>query len=241
MQVSAKDIKNHRNDCSEFYSRFISMRFSAYISAFCINHKVTPNQITAMMLYSVLVCLLFLMSSNYMHHIIGAFLLFSINIFDTSDGEVARYTNKTSNLGIYYDKLFQLVVDLMVFAVVAYNQYLYFGDLLHVIPSVIFIFFYMVDSYFKEFFALLQKESEETDIKNIKLQVSYERKDKLQFFLHITSSNTGFFHLYWVFLLIDYILDTSYIFQFSFIMYLMLLQIVKTVIRQYKIIKILQD
>lgn len=99
----------------------------------------------------------------------------------------------------------------------------------------------MVDSYFKEFFALLQKESEETDIKNIKLQVSYERKDKLQFFLHITSSNTGFFHLYWVFLLIDYILDTSYIFQFSFIMYLMLLQIVKTVIRQYKIIKILQD
>ena len=237
MKVTAKDIKEHRTKCTEFYSRVISMKLSHYLSAFCIRNNISPNTVTAMMLPATFICVILLLQENFVLQITGAFLLFTVNILDTSDGEVARYTGKNSIVGIYYDKLFQVLADILVFLVIAYNQYKYFGDLIYILPLGIVLLFYIIDNYSKEVFAFLKEGNSLEIAKKTKLAISFDKSSKLQFFAHITSSNTGFFHIYWIFLLVDFILSTNFTLQFIFILYFMLLQVIKTLNRQIKIIK----
>lgn len=240
MKVTSTDIKNNRRMCSEFYSKTVSMKFSHFVSSFCINNKIQPNTVTAMMLYSSFIFAFLLLQDNILLQIVGAFLLFIINIFDTSDGEIARYTTNTSVVGTYYDKLFQILTDILIFTVISYNQYIYFDSIIYTLPLIVYLVFYIIDNYSKEVFAFLKDGNNVNDSKKNKLTISYDKSSKLQLLVHVTSSNTGFFHLYWILLLVDYILNANYIIQFLFIIYFMLLQIVKTIARQYKMIKILK-
>jgi len=234
MKVTSKDIKENRRMCKEFYSRVVSMKFSHYVSAFCINNGIKPNTITAMMLYSAIFCSFLLLNEEPIFQILGALLLLSVNIFDTSDGEVARYTKNTSSVGVYYDKLYQIIVDILIFLIILYNQYIYFERIIYLIPSLLFLLFYIIDNYSKVVYTILNNKNKKEVV------ISYDKTSKLQYFVHITSSNTGFFHLYWIFLLADYIFNTEHIIQFIFITYFMILQIVKTIARQLQIINSLK-
>ena len=240
IKISANDVKNNRRTCREFYSRVVSMRFSHYISAFCINQNIKANTVTSMMLYSAILCSFFLLTENHLVQVFGALLLFSVNVFDTADGEVARFTGNTSIVGVYYDKVYQILVDIFIFAIISYNQYIYFGEFYYIIPACIFLFFYVIDNYSKEVFKSLHNDTSSKRTQKENCSISYDRKSIVQFFVHITSSNTGFFHLYWFFLLSDYIFNTEYLIQFVFIIYFMVLQVVKTVARQVQMIKILK-
>jgi phosphatidylglycerophosphate synthase len=241
VKVTAKDILKTRVECTEFYSKTISNKFSHYISAFCINHNIAPNTITAMMLLSALFCSVLFLQDNLLLNLLGAFLLLSINIFDTSDGEVARYTKKMSLHGIYYDKLFQMLADIMVFSVIGYKQFLFFDTLIYSVPLLMILLFYILDNYSKEIFTQLYSEEDKKNTKSTKLKLSYDHTSKLQFIAHITSSNTGFFHLYWLFLLLDIVMATNFIFQYSYILYFMALQIAKMLQRQKKILTLLGE
>ena len=237
MKVTPKDIKEERRMCSEFYSRTISMKISHYVSSFCINNHISANAVTSMMLISGLFSAILLLQDSIILQIIGAMSLFIVNIFDTADGEVARFNKKTSIIGIYYDKVFQVIVDILIFLVILYNQYRYFDDFLYTIPLIIIILFYFVDNYSKEVFSFLKEGNNIENAKETKLQISFNQKSKLQFFAHITSSNTAFFHLYWIFLLLDVVFFENFILQFLYLLYYMFLEIIRVINRQKKIIK----
>tara|TARA_B100000424_G_C22718894_1_gene390605 strand:- start:58 stop:624 length:567 start_codon:yes stop_codon:yes gene_type:complete len=172
-----------------------------------------------------------LLSSSNTYFIIGSFFLIFINILDASDGEVARYTKKTSESGVYLDYLFQYIVDLILFLVLIYKFYHEY----RFISVLIFIYLsmYLIDSYSKRSFNAIIK-------KNISNNI-YQNKNLLKTLLSITSSNTFFYHTFWIILLIKntsfgilslYILD-------SYFIYLASIQSIKTFYRfrlNYKIL-----
>ena len=227
----ASKIKNSRKICNEFYSRNISQLFSHYFSAFFIHFNISPNTITLLMLLIIFPISFLLLSSSNTYFIIGSFFLIFINILDASDGEVARYTKKTSESGVYLDYLFQYIVDLILFLVLIYKFYHEY----RFISVLIFIYLsmYLIDSYSKRSFNAIIK-------KNISNNI-YQNKNLLKTLLSITSSNTFFYHTFWIILLIKntsfgilslYILD-------SYFIYLASIQSIKTFYRfrlNYKIL-----
>ena len=114
----SKEIKNSRKICTEFYSRFFSQIFSHYFSSLFILLGISPNIITGLMGLLVIPLSLLFYFSNEFYAIIYSFLFVIINILDTSDGEVARYTKKTSTKGVFYDKFFQLFSDAVIISTI---------------------------------------------------------------------------------------------------------------------------
>ncbi len=76
-----------------FLARRVSMRMSYYIWA---KLGVHPNIVT---LFSILLGIAGSISFIYQQYLMGGILLFFWMVFDCCDGEVARFTGKTSSLG----------------------------------------------------------------------------------------------------------------------------------------------
>ena len=103
------------------------------------------------------------------------FLLMLINVMDTCDGEVARFTKKTSSYDIYLDYVFQYIVDLILFIVLAI-KFINISKTVSVL-TLIYLIFYLIDSYSESFLSA----------KNEKQNNTINSKNILKTFISITS------------------------------------------------------
>ena len=89
----------------EFYSRHFSGKFSPYVAAAFVGTPVTPNHLTALMVPSGIVGGIMLSFGTPLGFTIGSLLFVLLNILDAADGELARYTEQTSEFGDYLDRV----------------------------------------------------------------------------------------------------------------------------------------
>ena len=224
-KATAKEIKSSRKPANEFYTKLVSQKVSHYFSALFINLGISANTVTFFMVFFGLPTIALLLSDNIVLEVIGAFGLIFINIFDTCDGEVARFNKKTTQLGVYLDNIYQFIVDIALLYVLAYKFYFIKDSKL----LATIIFFYAIVFIFDNYAKKVAKSTS----KDVAKSGNIKKSSTLQFLIHITSTNTFVCHSLWIVFILDYYFGdifNSFLIYFS---YLFATQMLKTLGRQY--------
>ncbi len=106
-----------------WFNRLVNRHFSIYFTWLFIKLNVSANQVSLLMILTGLagaaLCIPHLLWLN----IIGAFLLMFAEVLDCVDGEVARWTKKSSLRGLYLDLVYHVFCDAPVVAICALHLY----------------------------------------------------------------------------------------------------------------------
>lgn len=109
-----------------WYGKRVSRKVSIYFTWIFLKLGLTPNQVTLLHILSGVSGALLLLRDDIISIVAAVVLLQLWLIFDCSDGEVARYTKKYSDKGIYLDYLGHYLFNPFIFlpmAVIFYREY----------------------------------------------------------------------------------------------------------------------
>jgi len=99
------------------------------------NTKITPNQITIFRVFLFLISFYLFLQNNYLY--IFGFILFQIaELLDSTDGDIARYKNLRSSLGIWLEVFFDAILTpvwALLGILFAYISYSIDGNLIYFI------------------------------------------------------------------------------------------------------------
>lgn len=202
-----KSIREGRKPNSEFFTKHFSSIFSPYFTYVFLRIGIRPNYVTTMMLVVVLLYGLTI-QINYFVFWISLFLLPLVNIIDTSDGELARYTNNTSVFGKRLDTIVQFLCD---------GMFLYFS-------------FYYIDEMLLLFISLIALHITYLFIKEVfrNDNTSLGQNTRFKNIVKISSSNTMWYHS------MPFILISPKWLQAVIITYWCLMSLLRSVILVYK-------
>ena len=185
--ISFKVFKKSRKENSEFFSKIFSNKISPYFSFVFIKLGIKPNIITLLMIPSAIIGGILINLSDFYLKLIGVIFILSINIWDTSDGEVARSTKVFSKNGKFLDLFSQFVADNIFFI----SCFFYFNESNLILLSCLC---YNVYIYTKRI------QVEKLDFKKNKTKPLIE-------ILKTIGSNNFLFHTFFLFFFIE---DTNY-------------------------------
>ena len=109
---------------------FFASKFSIYFSWIFINLGLNANQVTGVFFVTGLIGAYFISSPDLMSVIIGYSLWRLHIIFDLCDGDVARFTQKFSINGAYWDYMIHSILYPVFFISISYAQYMKFDDVM---------------------------------------------------------------------------------------------------------------
>lgn len=135
-----------KKDKRPFYEvhvmREISFIFTKYIF---LPLNMTANQITFLATIAGLLSSFFFMFIEIKAYFILAALLFQLwYILDMIDGNIARYTNTNSSLGLYYDRLHHVLVESLFWIGIGVGTYFFFNNINLIFFGVMAGFSYML-------------------------------------------------------------------------------------------------
>jgi len=116
-----------------WFNKLIVRRFSIYITWLFVRAGVSANATTLLgllfALAGVVLCIPHLLWLN----VIGFFLLMLDVVFDCVDGEIARWTKKSSLKGVFLDLTSHLLCNALLSTICALHLYLLHGQTMYVI------------------------------------------------------------------------------------------------------------
>jgi phosphatidylglycerophosphate synthase len=168
-----ESMKEGRKPNSEFFTRHFSSKLSPYFTYVFFRMGVRPNYVTTLMLVVVLFYGLIIYFNSYVF-LMSLFLLPMVNIIDTSDGELARYTKNTSVFGKRLDTIIQFLCDVL---------FLYFTS-------------YYIDQLWPIFISLIALHVTYLFVKEVYRNdnIAIGHNSGFQNFVKISSSNTMWYH-----------------------------------------------
>ena len=107
-----------------FYSTFVLRKLSSVVTRIAIKRGWTPNGITLASLFISLFTAGLFATGNHTALIVGAILVQLSIVVDCSDGEVARYTGVSSQLGAWLDASTDRVKEYAIYAGLAFGAVL---------------------------------------------------------------------------------------------------------------------
>jgi phosphatidylglycerophosphate synthase len=124
-------------------ARWISIRIThVLLIAF---PKITPNQITVIMMIVGVLSALFFVSGGYFYSLIGIFFYHLYLILDACDGEVARFKKIFSKKGLYLDYISHIMINPLIIGGIALGAYINNPTSL---PDNLFLFMGAIAVYF---------------------------------------------------------------------------------------------
>lgn len=105
-------IQAPRRSVDTWYGRHVMRFFSIYLTRFFIRWNWTPNQVTLLSLAMGLAGVYFLACGHWAVGLLGLNLWY---LFDHVDGEIARYTGKSSLSGYFFDTVVNFFVQPLTF------------------------------------------------------------------------------------------------------------------------------
>ena len=113
----------HTQERDGFLARHLDRRVSRFISKRLAHTRVTPNQITLFDATIGLVGAFFLSRPGYWPQLIGSLLFLFFAVMDGVDGEVSRLRLQSSQFGYYLDMITDNIVNVAIFAGIAFGLY----------------------------------------------------------------------------------------------------------------------
>lgn len=110
-----------------WYGKLVSRKVSIYFTWLFVKLGLTPNQVTVVHILCGVAGAVLLTSQDTVAIVLGALLLQLWLIFDCTDGEVARYTKRFSERGIYLDYVGHYLFNAVVFFPVIVAVYRHTG------------------------------------------------------------------------------------------------------------------
>jgi phosphatidylglycerophosphate synthase len=160
----------------ERIARFISIRITKFLLYI---PKITPNQVTVLMLIVGLVSVVFFLTGNYIHSLIGILLYHLYLILDACDGEIARYKKMYSKRGLYLDYMGHVIINpLLIMAMgigAFFNNLLPIPDYVFLIAGLIGMYTMMINNFVK-----LKKYEMYLDSGDFKILKDMQKKFKSQ-------------------------------------------------------------
>ena len=201
MSVDIDKIRSQQS-ANLFYFKYFTRYVSIYFSFIFIKYKISPNSITILMIIPGIIGAYLLKEGTVLSYIFAGILLIFHDILDTADGEVARYLEKKTLLGIYFDNIVHLIVNsaLVFFAVIGLFESIFANYDHH---SFSIALFFTLICIFDEFTKLLNKHI--LKIKNFENKLSLNRSISYKV-NDIFFGNVAFFHLILIFSFIDLII-----------------------------------
>jgi phosphatidylglycerophosphate synthase len=139
-----------KNKDDEWWSSFVTSPIAIAANYLVVDIKwLTPNLITLFSFLVAIVSVLFIIGGGTMNFIIAAILIQLSHVLDCMDGQMARYRNKPSPSGGYYDKLTDQIQVLIWFGAAGYAAYVQSQDVLSMFLAFIGTAFYTLRGYSK--------------------------------------------------------------------------------------------
>jgi phosphatidylglycerophosphate synthase len=124
-QQRRPNAKGQKVWAGHWFNRLVNRHFSIYFTWLFVKLNVSANQVSLLMILTGLagtaLCIPHLLWLN----IIGAFLLMFAEMLDCVDGEVARWTKKSSLKGLYLDLVNHVLCNAPASAVCALHLYVF--------------------------------------------------------------------------------------------------------------------
>lgn len=138
-EVKSRSRRNNHDE--NLITHFFGARVSIFFSYIFINLGLSPNQVTGLFFLVGLIGSIFAFFTTPLAALVS-YLLFRLHIvFDICDGEVARFTKKTSLNGAYWDYMIHCTLYPAFAGAIAVGAFYRTGDinLLLIAPIVVFI------------------------------------------------------------------------------------------------------
>jgi phosphatidylglycerophosphate synthase len=106
-----------------WYNRLVNRHFSIYFTWLFVKLNISANQVSLLMILTGLAGAALLIPHLLWLNIIGAFSLMFAEVLDCVDGEVARWTKKSSLKGLYLDVVNHVLCNALAPTVCALHLY----------------------------------------------------------------------------------------------------------------------
>ena len=181
----------------EFYSRVFSGKLSPFIAAACVGTGITPNHLTALMIPIGIAGGIVLSLGTPLGFVLGGLFFVLLNILDSADGELARYTKQTSDFGDYLDRLAHYMTNTAIVMGLGMGLYTETGNVYLVVLMFLANSAIIGDDALRDLLVTcgLQKSKGGTDARK-----SLKSQTKLSFgilgsVVNTLTSNVGMFHI----------------------------------------------
>ncbi len=234
-----KYTRDPNHQYSEFYTNKVSKHFSLPLTNAFLTMGWSANAVTYLMWITGILGGVCLLSPVWELRFLGCFLMFMINILDTSDGEVARFRETCSPFGMLLDKAVHFTTNQLIYSSFFIGLYLYDGFFGWLVMAILLNLVTTSDEILKEMFTRMIGAAN-TESKQAKLQISYNKDSLVQRLLHVVYGSTGFYHLFVIFVIADVLVAESlgyrFLFETLYVISYFVVNSAKLVIR-YRVVK----
>lgn len=154
-----------QSSVQDFFTIFVVRPIASVIAVICYKLRFSPNQLTSFGLIIHAMSLWMIISGSYL---IASFGFLITYILDCSDGQLARFTNKVTQFGKYYDLIADFVKESTLYLVLIYVRIdLGFSPLLFSISYFVIMYSFFADWIYKN---TIRKETSNKKLNNNSLK-----------------------------------------------------------------------
>ena len=152
MFETIKEIKKIQKKPDGIFGSFMTRPVSHVFAYFCYKLSLSPNFVSflSMVFCFFSVVIIYLYSSNYNLILLAAAMWWIGAIFDATDGDLARFTNKGSQFGGWFDSFLDRIKEFLIFALFAYLMYKEYGNEIYLLAGLLSIFTNVMSGYISD-------------------------------------------------------------------------------------------
>ena len=127
-QIKIPNKKGKMVYADHWWARYVSRHCSIYLTWLFVKLGISANAVTFLMILTGLMAFVLCIPHILWVNIIGLLLWFLFEALDCSDGEVARWTKKSSIRGVYLDFVSHVLCNHSFYAIMALHLYFWKKD-----------------------------------------------------------------------------------------------------------------
>jgi len=128
--VTVAGDKFHLHHSPDILVKLVTRPLGLLFTKLIVKTPIQPNHLSAASLLLAFLAAALIASSEYVYGILAGILLLIILVFDVADGTLARYRNKLTKFGEYWEYLnHEIVPPLLLFAL-GINSYKYYDNVI---------------------------------------------------------------------------------------------------------------
>lgn len=151
-------VRHGQNSVSNWYYHVFTKHISCHITAIMYFWGVKPDYVTySMFVFGLVGCGFYSIGTNT-SYFIGSLFFLLLNIADTSDGELARLIDKTSDFGEYLDRLCHYFTNSLMCLSLGLGLYINSGEVFFLFLGSMSCAFYVLDDASKDLLFLIDSK-----------------------------------------------------------------------------------
>lgn len=224
----------------EFYSRYFSGWISPFMTAWCVDTRITPNHLTLMMIPVGLTGSIICLVGTNTAYLLGGLCLVMLNILDAADGELARYTNRTSDFGDYLDRNAHYATNGAALTGLGIGLFFQTGHEFLLALAILSATAITSDDAMRDLLQTCGITVRDQDVsrKEAKAESGLRLPEAVQLLGSVLFSNVALFHLLPVFAVAQMILDDTAVYLLVYYVVFCLATVGRTFLRCYRIFKL---